>query len=394
MRVMARTGAGVRGLKESGSIVILTAILFPFVLAIGAIGVNVSMLWVERRALFTATDAAALAGAVAYSTARPVSGAPVAMKAACDTYMEVNGFDVDGNGFTQGTTTRARALTSYECVFVPATTTSSSYVRVRAFSTPRLFLVPGVVPTRIGAASAAASGPPSGLYGARPFSICREAVDTSVSINLQTGEEEPSDTYGSAALATWLDPSSRHYLSETKRWRIIVNDPCPIPGAPTFRQIERTPWGYDSNVSANEVNRLVRSGVEKTVFVCDPMGSTAQFASQYRDAFLAASELSPDPDPNVRNPVTLPAAIISWLPNGTSACQGRPDAVRVAGYIGIQIHGIDQPSGRGAGAKQWWDVSFHQISVSGICCDDAGPSQPVTTTVLCDPVLGCTRRTP
>jgi len=359
---------------------VLAAILFPFVLAVGAIGVNISMLWLERRALFTATDAAALAGAVAYSGSRTLASAPTDMRAACDTLMEVNGFDIDGNGFVQGTTTPARGVSSYECVYVPESPTSSPYVRVRAFSSPRLFLVPGVFPTRIGAASAAASGPPIALYGARPFSICREAID------------QPS---GQAAVAQWLDPAGEHYLSETKVWRIYSKPLCPssppknVKG--NFSQIVRTPWGYNEPpaISTSEFKALAVSGAQAPVFVCDIPRGDQVFAEDERRELLIGTEALPDPDSTVRNPATIPIALISYVPNSGNDCPGQSVSLRVTGYVGIRIHGIT-----GSAENQYWDVSFHPLSVSGVCCADPGPGQTVTTTILCDPVLGCSRRTP
>jgi len=333
---------------ESGAIAVTVAILFPLVLSLSAIGLNYASLVAERRQLITATDAAALAGAIV----RAEGGDPVA---ACRDLLAANHSD--------------EVAASAECLVQP-----DGSVFVRARSTPPFFFLPagsGLTAEAV-ASSRAIAGYPTGVLGTRPFGICLHNPE--LNAYLASGGPGERDTDTIRAIANLNEACDE--LTGTLLQR-MVDGVVPLDGC--------------SGTGENDLNIFLANGSDCVSSVCDVVGTRESWGASNRTQLQ--SELVRDRTYPVfilaRNTPDRNESAIAGCPPVTS---GGRTTFTIVGFTGMTIHGTPTVGGNVVSMR----VSFDELQVTGPCCaiEDRAGVGGLRTTQMCRPTLdadACTR---
>jgi hypothetical protein len=337
------------GSSEAGAAAVLVALLLPFVLGLSAIGLNYASLLNERRALITATDAAALAAAIV----RSEGGDAIA---ACRDLLAANH--------------SAEVAVSADCL-----PQADGSVFVRASNTPPFFFLPegSGLSADAFATSRAIAGYPTGIYGIRPFGLCLDNPE--LQTFLGSGDPGSRDT---ATIHTIRD------LNETC-------DPL-LVGSQLQRMVDGVvPGNRCSGTGENDLNDFLQNGSDCLTEVCDIVTTRESWNAANRTQLQ--SELTRDR--------TYPVYILgrNTVDRNEGAAFGcAPDSgggrttFTVVGFVGLTIHGTPTVRGNTVSMR----VSFSEMQVTGPCCapDDGAGYGGVRATLMCRPTLdadACTR---
>lgn len=348
---------------ETGAVLVIVAVLLPFLLALGAVAVSYGLLMLQRTALYTATDAAVLAAAGAYAdeTAASATTKLAAAQSACELIIAENNAEpvrVDG-----------------KCA-VQVEVAGSQYLTVTAQATPNLPFAPTGDLVTVEAVSMAAIAPPRSVYGIRPWGVCR---------NAQGWVEDGATTEAGAPINIVSDFLATG-RDETKVYRLNPNTSCPgVTSSPAAYGLMESTFG---ETGTGDTKTFITSGTSKPVALCTQYRvETNLTESTARDTSeVLFGVRSPKVPFNGFRTDSTAVPIVVW---GSSAACGPSTSAfpTVVGYLGIRIHALDQ-TGK-SGSTRWW-ISFAEVQVDGTCCDPS--PNPINTAVvvrLCDPSSGC-----
>jgi hypothetical protein len=335
--------------SESGAIAVLIAMLLPLVLGLSAVALNYASLITERRALITATDAAALAAAIV----RSEGGDAVAV---CRDLLATNH--------------SPEVAASAGCLLQ-----DDGSVFVRAHSTPPFFFLPvgsGLTAEAV-ATSRAIAGYPTGIYGTRPFGICVDMPQLQTYLaSGPPGARDSTTIHVIANLNATCDPMFTGTLLQR-----IVDGVVPLDGC--------------GGTGENDLNIFLQNGSDCVSQVCDVVSTREAWGSSNKtqlQSSLVTDRTFPVYLLGRNSPDHNRAAAVGCAPS----TDGGRTTFTVMGFVGMTIHGTPTVSGNVVSMR----VSFSELQVTGPCCalEDAAGIGGVRTTMLCRSSLdpdACTR---
>lgn len=310
---MIRATSHVR--DERGIASLMVAVSAVAVFGSAAIAVDLGNLWASRRNVITATDAAALAAAADYAVGK--SGCAIAPG-----YVTDNDADAAAN--------------SCDPVLVGP---STGYVTVSA-DTPVDYAFAGILgipDRRVGSATAAGWGIPSGVNGLRPFGLCRDDPNFVAWVANPRGQSAPAKVFYTHA--------GTNCGGAPGNWAILdLDNIAPVSNSDTKRWIHR---GYQG---------LVRPG---------NMGGDPGAISN-----------SLDPDLGVVLGEEFPIPVFDRV-----SAQGRNAKFHVVGFVGIELVGWQTT---GAESQRYLKVKFTEMVAAGDCCEPAALDFGLRTIHICD----------
>lgn len=338
MRVIRPTPRDAETSAEAGAIAILVALLLPLVLGLSAVALNYASLITERRALITATDAAALAAAIV----RSEGGDAVAT---CRDLLATNhSMEVAANA---------------DCLLQ-----DDGSVFVRASATPPFFFLPadsGLTGEAV-ATSRAIAGYATGIYGARPFGICADMPQLQTYLaSGPPGARDSTTIHDIANLNATCDPMFTGTLLQRIVDGVVPIDEC-------------------GGTGENDLNLFLANGSDCASRVCDIVTTREAWGSSNKtqlQSSLVTDRTYPVYLLGRNSPEHNRAAAVGCEP----FTGGGRTTFTVMGFVGMTIHGTPSVSGNVVSMR----VSFSELQVTGPCCaqgDEAGLGG-VRTTQMC-----------
>lgn len=323
--------------RDEGSVLIVVALGLAAILGASILAVDSGSLWVARRTLVTATDAAALAAAHAFAHGADGCGHPQVAS-----LIEAN---APGAVFS--------------CV--PNESPGSGWVEI-AGRTPAVTLAfsraIGVGGPAVTATSLSMWGPVDAARGVRPIGFCSDNAEVRAGLDALAGGAESTATFR-------LYLSADEGCSLGRNWTLVA---------------------FDGSGATDDIAAWLRGGYPGVVGIDDCNGDT-----EFGDACPESSATPHDVRSGIRmladadDPVLVPIV----------ASDGA-GGLRIESFVGARVVDVHLDEGE---SEQFLDLSFERLVVDGSCCAGAltagagvfgvrlcgGDHDPVPSEVRCAP---------